>query len=139
MNTVLIVEDDRYVLILSESILRAHGFNTLAADEAERAVPLLEKPGEPIDLLLTDIGFRNAKLGGLDLAQEAVRLRPGLPVLYVSGRDLTDSMRARFVPNSSFLPKPYTSDALLWSVRGLLSNPLRAGLVRNEDHASPRP
>ncbi len=29
MDTILIVEDDRHVLILSDFILRAHGFNTL--------------------------------------------------------------------------------------------------------------
>ena len=54
------------------------------------------------------------------------RGRPGMPVLYASGRNLTDTMRARFVENSSFLPKPHTSDGLLWSVRDLLSKPMKA-------------
>ena len=54
------------------------------------------------------------------------RGRPGMPVLYTSGRNLTDTMRARFVENSSFLPKPHTSDGLLWSVRDLLSKPMKA-------------
>ncbi len=49
-------------------------------------------------------------------------------VLYTSGRNLTDTMRARFVDNSSFLPKPYTSDGLLWSMRNLLSKAVKAAL-----------
>jgi len=51
-----------------------------------------------------------------------------MPVLYTSGRNLTDTMRARFVDNSSFLPKPYTSDGLLWSMRNLLSKAVKAAL-----------
>jgi hypothetical protein len=34
-------------------------------------------------------------------------------VLYTSGRDLTDGMKARFVEKSAFLPKPYTVEELL--------------------------
>jgi len=126
LATVLIVEDDEHVRVLTESIIQAHGFQTLAAEGSEQALAFFNDPDQQIDLLFADIGLRHEKYGGLDLAQEAVRLRPGMPVLYTSGRNLTDTMRARLVDNSSFLPKPYTSDGLLWGVRDLLSKSVKA-------------
>jgi hypothetical protein len=74
---VLVVEDEEQVRVLAESIL-----------------------------LFTDIGLFEARHGGLDLAQEAVRTRPGLRALYSTGQGVTDGMRALFVENSGFLPKP---------------------------------
>jgi DNA-binding NtrC family response regulator len=126
LATVLIVEDDEHVRVLAELIVQAHGFQTLAADGSEQALAFFNDPDQQIDLLFTDVGLRHEKHGGLDLAQEAVRLRPDMPVLYTSGRNLTDPIRARFVDNSSFLPKPYTSDGLLWGVRDLLLKPVKA-------------
>jgi len=50
---------------------------------------------------------------GIGLAHEAVNRRPNLKVLYTTERNLTDGMKARFVKNSAFLPKPYTVEQLL--------------------------
>jgi two-component SAPR family response regulator len=51
-------------------------------------------------------------LAGLELAQQAVELRPELRVLYTSGYGITDGMKSMFVPNSEFLPKPYDINRL---------------------------
>jgi FixJ family two-component response regulator len=44
----------------------------------------------------------------------------GTPVLYTSGRAITDGMKALFVENSDFLPKPYTDHALIDAIAKLL-------------------
>ena len=59
-----------------------------------------------IDLLFTDIGLYENRHGGIQLAQEAVKHRPNLKVLYTSGQGVTDGMKALFVENSAFIPKP---------------------------------
>jgi hypothetical protein len=46
------------------------------------------------------------------LAEDAVRRLPHLNVLYTTGRDLTDGMKAQFVTKSAFLPKPYNVEEL---------------------------
>jgi DNA-binding response OmpR family regulator len=123
LRTILVVEDDEHLRVLVESILRAHSFQTLAAGSVQTAIALISDPKWRMDLIFTDIGLPPYKLGGLDLAREAVRLRPGVAVLYAAGQVLTDAMRARFIGNSAFLPKPYTAEALLLHVRSLLSKP----------------
>jgi hypothetical protein len=50
---------------------------------------------------------------GTALARDAVNRSPNLKVLYTTKRNLTDGMKARFVKNSAFLPKPYTVEQLL--------------------------
>jgi hypothetical protein len=46
------------------------------------------------------------------LAKAAVKLRPHLQVLYTTGRAKTDGMKARFVPGSAMIAKPYTVEEL---------------------------
>jgi hypothetical protein len=51
--------------------------------------------------------------GGIELAMLAAEIRPGLKVLYKTGRPVTDGTRARFLEGSKLLAKPYTVDQLL--------------------------
>ena len=106
MPTVLVVEDEEQVLVLAESILQDNGFETLSAHASEGALALLADQSQPIDLLFTDIGLYENRHGGIQLAQEAVKHRPNLKVLYTSGQGVTDGMKALFVENSAFIPKP---------------------------------
>jgi two-component system, cell cycle sensor histidine kinase and response regulator CckA len=109
---IVIVEDEEAVRVLSESILQAHGHTTLSAGTVDQAVALLGSD-QNIDLLFTEIGLQGDVQGGLLLAQEAVKRRPDLCVLYTSAQGVTDGMKALFVEKSAFLPKPYTVDQLV--------------------------
>jgi hypothetical protein len=60
--------------------------------------------------------------------QEAVKLKPELKVLYTTGRAITDGMRARFVPGSAVLTKPYTVEEL----RTSLSNHFQIDPLRTD-------
>ena len=53
MATVLIVEDDEHVRVLAESIIQAHGFQTVAAEGSEQALAFFNDPDQQIDLLFT--------------------------------------------------------------------------------------
>src|SRR5690606_33685971 len=80
---ILVVEDNeaiRQVVLLQLGKL---GYRTLEAANAEAALALL-RAGEPVDLLFTDIVLVGG-VNGQALAQEALRLRPGLQVLFTSG------------------------------------------------------
>jgi DNA-binding NtrC family response regulator len=106
MRTVLVVEDDAQVLVLSEAILHEAGYQTLSAATAEEARALLDSE-QPIELLFTDINLPG-ELDGVHLAAHAHQRRAGLPVIYTSGRGMTDGMRAMLVEPYAFLQKPYT-------------------------------
>lgn len=111
MATILIVEDETQVRVLSESYLRDQGHQTLSAANVEEALAVLEV-AEAIDLLFTDINLQGDVQAGLTLAQRATERRPALKVLYTTGLAVTDGMRALFVESSALLSKPYTIDQL---------------------------
>ena len=49
-------------------------------------------------------------------------IHPKLKVLYTTGGDVTDGMKALFVKGSAFLPKPYTPAQLTAAIGALLPN-----------------
>jgi DNA-binding NtrC family response regulator len=108
MAMVLIVEDDEQVRVLAEGILQEAGHQTLTAGSVEEALALIRGDG-PVDVLFTDIGLADQLHGGLQLANEAVAVRPELAVVYTTGKGVTDGMRALFVPRFAFVAKPYTA------------------------------
>jgi DNA-binding NtrC family response regulator len=109
MAAILIVEDEAQVRVLSESFLQEQGHQTLSAATPDEALAVLE--GD-IDCLFTDIELRGDLQAGIALAQAAITKQPGLRVLYTSCHTVTDGLKALFVENSAFLPKPYTIDQL---------------------------
>jgi DNA-binding NtrC family response regulator len=116
---VLIVEDDEQVRILAESILQEAGHETRCATTTAEAKALIESD-EKIDLLFVDLSLLEHQEEGLEVAQAAVKVRPGLPVIYTTGRGITDGMLALFVQPSVFLAKPYNGKQLITAVSNLL-------------------
>jgi CheY-like chemotaxis protein len=125
MAVVLVVDDEEQVRVLAESILRDCGYQTLSAANVDQALALVR--AEPsIELVFTDINLADdTEAGlvhpGLELAQQARRLRPALRVLYTTGTSLTDGMKALFVEGSGFLAKPYDINQLSTAVAGMVA------------------
>jgi len=115
---VLVVEDEENVRVLVESNIAELGYETLSAANGTEALALL-KENTRVTLLFTDINIPDGP-DGLDLAHQAVELRPKLRVLYTSGGGKTDGMVARFVTGATFLPKPYTLEQLAAAFREML-------------------
>lgn len=111
MATVLIVEDDVFIRDLAEMMIQDWDHHTLMASDVDEALTFLRSP-EHIDALFTDIHLKAAILGGCELVHQAIKLRPGLRVLYTTGNSVTEKMKALFVVNTHFLPKPYTQRQL---------------------------
>ena len=67
---------------------------------------------ERIDLLLTDVVMPH--MPGTELAQHLCALRPGLPVVYLSGyAEPILNARSDLPPDVTLLTKPVTEQALL--------------------------
>jgi CheY-like chemotaxis protein len=112
MAIVLLVEDEEQVRVLAQSYLEERGHQVLSAGTPDGAMAILRRTAH-VDLLFTDIDLKDVIASGIELAHDAVAHFPNLKVLYTTGRDLTDGMKARFVNHSAFLPKPYTVEELL--------------------------
>ena len=84
-KTVLVVDDDREVREVALAVLEAAGYRVLEAASGDDAHRLLQAhPDLPVDVLFTDVAMPG-KLDGVDLANAAVSLRPGLHVLFATG------------------------------------------------------
>jgi CheY-like chemotaxis protein len=118
MAVILVVDDEIFIRQNAEWLIEAMGHNTLAASDLAEALLHLVAP-QHIDALFVDIRLAALVFGGYDVANQAILLRPDLPVLYTSGSSLTDDMAGRFVPGGRFLQKPY-SPAQLGSFLGEL-------------------
>jgi DNA-binding NtrC family response regulator len=125
MAVILVVDDQEQVRVLAESILRESGHQTLSAATVDQALALVRTESS-IELLFTDINLAgDAEAGlvhpGLELAQQALRLRPKLRVLYTTEASVTDGMKALFVERSDLLPKPYDINQLSAKVAAMVS------------------
>ena len=80
--TLLFVDDDFLINLSTASLLEDLGHTVIKADVGRRCALVLQH-GKPIDLLITDYAMPG--MTGLQLAEEARRLRPGLPILLATG------------------------------------------------------
>jgi len=117
-ETVLLVEDEPALRSMIQEILEETAYTVLACATPEDAVGAARSHPGPIHLLLTDVVMPH--LGGRELALQLAALRPGLRVLYMSGYTDEVIVHHGIDAGMHFLQKPFTSDALLGRVRGLL-------------------
>ncbi|MEX0907395.1 MAG: PAS domain S-box protein [Gemmatimonadota bacterium] len=117
-EAVLIVEDEDAVRGLVERLLRRGGFTTHVADGVETGTRILES-ATPLDLLLTDIAMPRG--GGRELAQRAARLRPALPILFMSGYTEDEIVRRGLASGPDrLIQKPFAPGELMARVRTVL-------------------
>ena len=120
MAVILIVDDEVFIRGVTELMVQDLGHQTLVASDIGEALVHLQSP-QPIDALFTDIRLKSIVLGGIELAHQAIKLRPELRVLYTTGSSLTDKMKALFVEGAHFMQKPYTPAQLQNSMKELLA------------------
>ena len=82
-EAILVVEDDEGVRSYTGEILDDLGYRVLVAPDAKDALRFIEQPERHIDLLLTDMVMPG--MNGRQLADAARAIRPGLPVLFMTG------------------------------------------------------
>lgn len=118
-ETILLVEDDNDVRLLSARGLRRHGYTLLLARHSAEAIKLVDGYGGKIDLLLTDIVMPGAN--GRALAERLSKSIGDLRVLYTSGyTDSVATLQAIRASSAAFIQKPYTPDSLARKVRSVL-------------------
>lgn len=115
MPTLLVVEDDDIVRMLTVEVLDELEYSVLEAEDAATALRILSDAGTVVDLMMTDVGLPDMK--GTDLALQVRAERPDLPILFASG--YADSLE---VPEGMHsIGKPYSIDALRDKVQSILS------------------
>lgn len=117
-ETVLVVEDDPQVRMLISSVLEDLGYAPLVAADGAEAFAVVEG-GRKIDLLITDVGLPG--LNGRQLAEMIRKLRPALPVLFVTGYAPAAAVRSEFLERGMrMISKPFAIDLLARTLREML-------------------
>jgi len=120
MAVVLVVEDDPFIRDFTQMAVEDCGYDTLLAADLDEALELL-RSSQKIDVLFTDIYLKTLKYGGCDLAQQAIKLRPNLRVLYATGNIVSKEMEALFLEGTECLRKPYADQALRRSLEVMVA------------------
>ena len=107
------VDDEPAVLAVTARILRQNGYCTLQAATYEQALALAA--AHDLQLLLTDSVM--PRMSGQTLAERISEIRPGLPVVYMSGYSETPGQRGA---GTGRIQKPFNSRALLEAIHAAL-------------------
>jgi two-component system cell cycle sensor histidine kinase/response regulator CckA len=115
-GVVLLVEDEAPVRAFASRALRLRGYSVLEADSAEAALSMLSDPDLAVDLFVTDVIMPGKD--GPTWVREALADRPATKVVFVSGyaEDAFAEHKAA-IPNSVFLPKPFSLTDLTTTVQ----------------------
>nr|WP_322324272.1 ATP-binding protein [Cypionkella sp.] len=115
-GVVLLVEDEAPVRAFASRALRMRGYTVLEAENAEDALKQLEDPGLEVDIFVTDVVMPG--MDGPSWVRQALRTRPNVKVIFVSGyaEEALSEGQAR-IPNSTFLPKPFSLSDLTATVQ----------------------
>jgi signal transduction histidine kinase len=117
---ILVVEDDAMVRNYVMTHLVGLGYRAIPAANADEALVLIDQ-GIEFDLLFTDIIMSGNK-NGRDLADEVVRRRPEVRVLYTSGYTQSAIVHnGRLDPGVLLLTKPYRRSDLAQMIRVALN------------------
>ncbi len=116
-EVVLLVEDEAPVRAFAARALQLRGYRVLEAGSAEDALKLLEDESLKVDVFVTDVIMPG--MDGPTWVREALKARPDARVVFVSGyaEETFAETQAR-IPNSVFLPKPFSLGELTATVQG---------------------
>jgi two-component system cell cycle sensor histidine kinase/response regulator CckA len=114
-GVILLVEDEAPVRAFASRALRLRGYTVIEADSAESALKTLEDTALNIDLFVTDVVMPGKD--GPSWVKEALLARPDVGVVFVSGyaQDKFSETQEN-IPNSVFLPKPFSLNDLTETV-----------------------
>nr|WP_226898258.1 ATP-binding protein [Mangrovicoccus algicola] len=120
-GVVLLVEDEAPVRAFASRALRLRGYTVLEAENAEEALETLSDDDLEVDVFVTDVVMPG--MDGPSWVTQALRTRPDTRVVFVSGyaEDALADHKSR-IPNSVFLPKPFSLNDLTRTVQAQFAN-----------------
>lgn len=117
---ILLVEDESSVRNMLSTVLLNHGYEVVTARDGVEGLNQFRKHQDKVALVITDINM--PKSNGRNFVELLRPIRPGVPVLFMSGLESNGSGRDPGSKRSKdpFLLKPFKPASLLNSIHGLL-------------------
>ena len=122
--TVLLVDDDFLVSLSTKAMLEDLGHTVIEASSGAKALEVL-RTEKPLDLMITDYAMPG--MTGMQLAEGARGLRPGLPILLITGYADLPGGAVLDLPR---LSKPYLQKQLAEQITALVGQGVAPGVPR---------
>jgi CheY-like chemotaxis protein/two-component sensor histidine kinase len=118
-ETILVAEDEKSLRDVASDILRKLGYKVLVAPDGLKAVDIFRERQNDIDCVMLDIVM--PRLNGRETYREIEKIRPGTPVVFVTGYSL-EGIQTSFIVEEGFdaIQKPYTLDVIGKKIREVL-------------------
>ncbi|MBC8133561.1 MAG: PAS domain-containing protein [Deltaproteobacteria bacterium] len=121
-ETILLVEDEPAVRLVTRTVLAQYGYRLLEASNGVEALKLWHDHRDSVALLLTDLVMPGG-VSGHDLATRLKADRPALKIVYTSGYSAEIAgRRLELSAGEHFLPKPFQLNDLLDMVHRCLTS-----------------
>lgn len=115
-ETILLVDDDPAIRVVTVDILSGLGYRVLTAASGDQALDILHSK-VAIDLLFTDVSMPG-RVTAAALVRQAARLAPEMGVVLTSGHAVDTSLLDADMPDDVvLLPKPYGLPQLALTLR----------------------
>ncbi len=109
-ETIMVVDDEKLLLDISETMLLSLGYQVIAKDSGEEAIEYLHH--HKVDLLILDM-IMEPGINGCQTYEEVLKFRPGQRAIIASGFAKNEDVnRVLRLGATSFLRKPYTIKSL---------------------------
>ena len=118
-SVVLVIDDEKTIRNLAESVLSRKGVKVLVAEDGKRGVELFRQQHADISAVVLDLQM--PVMGGEEALPILQELNPNVPIILSSGFDRSEA--ARKFGNTkpvTFLQKPYTADELVEAIASVV-------------------
>lgn len=117
MFNILVVEDDKNIRKLMNTVLTANGFSPILASDGLEALALLDS--YQVDLIILDIMMPN--MDGYKLTQQLRDSNYTLPILMVTAKQLpADKKKGFIVGTDDYMTKPVDEEEMILRIKALL-------------------
>jgi len=118
---ILLVEDEEIQLHSFSTMLTRLGYAVTAMRESGPALAVFKAKPSDFDLIITDQTM--PKMSGVELAEAALRIRPGTPIILTSGfSEVIDRETAKTIGIREFIYKPFSISEISMTIRRILDS-----------------
>lgn len=118
-ETILVVEDEDFLRLFFDDMLRSLGYRVLTAKDGDEAIKVYQDAPQKIDLVVSDMSM--PKKSGLELFQELRAINPTQKFILITGYNLEDVDQDVLFRMNAVLNKPYTTEKIAALIRRVLT------------------